>query len=244
MVTTNSALVGIGLAGTSSIPRKPDSPAIHRLGTQMSSRLEDSSETLSLIERAQAGDRSAFDSLFERYADELHQFINSRLDARVRVRVAASDIVQDTQMEAFRRFLDYCNRRPMPFRIWLRKNAYERLLNVRRDHINTAKRAIGREQPLLDESSVLLASMVSNGVTSPSERLSKLEYRETIALLIQSMSEDDRNVLLMRHVDGMTHQDIADLLGIECAAARKRYARALVRLETLLRKSGLETSSN
>ena len=130
----------------------------------------------------------------------------------------------------------------MPFRVWLRKNAYERLLNVRRDHVETAKRAIGREQPLLDESSVLLAEKMSDSVTSPSERLSKLEYREMVALKIQSLNEDDRNVLLMRHVDGMAHQDIADLLEIEHATARKRYARALVKLEMLLRDAGLEQS--
>ncbi|MCA9215698.1 MAG: sigma-70 family RNA polymerase sigma factor [Planctomycetales bacterium] len=208
----------------------------------MPNELEDSDETLDLIDRAQAGDRDAFDLLFQRYSDELYRFVNLRLDARIRSRVAASDIVQDTQLEAFRRFVDYCQRKPMPFRVWLRKNAYERLLNVRRDHVQTAKRAIGREQPLLDESSVLLAGKMSDSMTSPSERVSKLEYREAIAIKIQSMSEDDRNVLLMRHVEGMSHQDIANVLGIEHATSRKRYARALVKLEMLLRESGFDQS--
>ncbi len=208
----------------------------------MAQRLEDSTATIDLLARARSGDRSAFDSLFERYSDALHRFVNLRLDSRIRTRVAASDIVQDTQLEAFRRFVDYCERKPMPFHIWLRKTAYERLLNVRRDHMDTGKRAIGREQATLDESSVLLANQLPDGVASPSECVAKLEYRELIAAKIQSMNEDDRDVLLMRHVDGMTHQDIANLLGIEHAAARKRYARALVRLETLLRESGIEAS--
>ena len=205
----------------------------------MAHHLEDSAETLALIDQAQAGDRSAFDSLFERYAEELRRFVELRLDSRIRTRVAASDIVQDSQLEAFRRFLDFCERKPMPFRVWLRKNAYERLLNARRDHVDTAKRAVGREQPLADESTVLLANELSDRGASPSECVSKLEYRNLISTKIQSMNEDDRNVLLMRHVDGMTHQNIADLLGIEHATARKRYARALVRFESLLRDCGI-----
>ena len=210
----------------------------------MSQRLEDSTATLELLARARSGDRFAFDSLFERYSDALHRFVGMRLDSRVRTRVAASDIVQDTQLEAFRRFVDYCERKPMPFHLWLQKTAYERLLNVRRDHVETAKRAVGREQQPPDESSVLLANQLPDGMASPSECVAKLEYREMVAAKIQSMNDDDRDVLLMRHVDGMTHQDIASLLGIEHAAARKRYARALVRLETLLRESGIEASEN
>lgn len=204
----------------------------------MPDRYEDSSETIDLIDKARAGDRSAFDALFERYVSELRRFVDLRLDPRIRSRVSASDIVQDTQLEAFQRFVDYCKRRPMPFRVWLRKNAYERLLNVRRDHVETAKRAVGREQSLIDQSSVLLAKRMSGSLASPSEQVSQLEYREMIARKIQSMNEDDRNVLLMRHVDGMTHQEIACILGIEHAAARKRYARALVRLEAMLRDVG------
>ena len=91
----------------------------------MSNRLEDSSETLDLIDRAQAGDRLAFDSLFDRYSAELHRFVSLRLDTRVRTRVAASDIVQDTQLEAVSaglwitakgsrcRFVFGCERMPM-----------------------------------------------------------------------------------------------------------------------------------
>jgi hypothetical protein len=70
-----------------------------------------------------------------------------------------SDVVQDTQLEAFRRLADYCRRRALPFRLWLRKTAQERLLMARRQHLGAGRRSVGREVPLPEESSFqLLAS--------------------------------------------------------------------------------------
>ena len=85
----------------------------------------DSDETRRLLGQAQAGDRRAFEELFARHHDYLHRVIALRLDPRMRARLDASDVVQDTQLEAFRRLSDYCRRRPMPFRLWLRKTAQE-----------------------------------------------------------------------------------------------------------------------
>src|SRR5690242_8360213 len=95
----------------------------------------DSEETRRLLSRAEAGDRCAFERLFGRHRDGLFRVIEARLDAKVRARVDASDVVQEAQLEAFRRLPDYLVRRPMPFWLWLRKTAQERLLVARRQHL-------------------------------------------------------------------------------------------------------------
>src|SRR5262245_39170376 len=107
----------------------------------MSEVLFDSEETRRLLGEAQAGDRGALDRLFARHRPGLLRVVEARLDPKVRARVDASDVVQETQLEAYRRLPDFLDRRPMPFRLWLRKTAQERLLMVRRRHVETGGRA-------------------------------------------------------------------------------------------------------
>ena len=204
----------------------------------MSTSQQDSTETLELLQRAHHGDRMAFDELFARHLPPLRQFIEFRLDRRLQRRIDASDIVQETQLEAFRRFDDYCERKPMPFHIWLRRNAYERLLNARRDH-RAALRSVEREQPMPERSSVLLAQSIKELFPTPSEALARREYRQCVAEALDELPPADSELLLMRHVEGMTHAQIAQVMDIAHATARQRYARALLKLERVLRQNNL-----
>lgn len=95
----------------------------------------DSEHTLQLLDRIGRGDGPACEELFSRHRPELRSFFNFHLDNRLRVRFDPSDLVQTTQLELVRRIEDFVARRPMPFHLWQRKNAYERLLNLRRDHM-------------------------------------------------------------------------------------------------------------
>src|ERR1700686_1763583 len=97
-----------------------------------------SDNTEHLLCQAQAGNGQAFEELFARHRAYLHQVVALRLDARLRPRIDPSDVVQEAQLEAFRRLDDYLQRRPMPFRLWLRKTTYERLLMLERFHRRAA----------------------------------------------------------------------------------------------------------
>src|SRR5262245_51087035 len=98
----------------------------------------DCAETQRLLERAQAGDAEAPEQLLARHRPFLRQLVELRLDPRLRARVDPSDVVQEAQLDAFRRLADYLRRRPMPFRLWLRKTAQQRLLKVQRQHLQAA----------------------------------------------------------------------------------------------------------
>jgi RNA polymerase sigma-70 factor (ECF subfamily) len=135
----------------------------------------DSEETQQLLELIRAGDRQAFERLFERHRTQLRQMIEVRTDSRLRARVDPSDVVQETHLEAFRRLPDYLQRRPIPFHLWLRKMAYERLLNLRRDHVTAARRSVLREVPVPDPSSLQLAQRLLPSGSSPSVRLARSE---------------------------------------------------------------------
>src|SRR5437870_4559104 len=123
----------------------------------MMSLTPDSAETQSLLQQVGQGDRRALNELLRRCRPALHSFIRLRLDPRLTGRVDPSDVVQEAQLEVVRRLDDYLQRRPMPFHLWVRKTAYQRLLNLRRDHRGRARRSVDRERPLPDRSSFLLA---------------------------------------------------------------------------------------
>lgn len=198
----------------------------------------DSAETAALLEQARQGQPHAVDSLLRRHRDDVHAFVALRFDARLAGRVDPSDVVQESLLEAARRMDDYLERRPMPFRTWLRKTAYERLVDLRRHH-RSQRRSIVREVALPDRSSLLLARPLLTGASSPSREVEAREFAERVAQAVATLADADQEVLLMRHGEGMPFEEVACVLGIEPAAARKRFGRALIRLQRVLEDQGL-----
>jgi RNA polymerase sigma-70 factor, ECF subfamily len=199
----------------------------------------DSQETVGLLRQAVAGDRRAFEELFARYRPFLHQVVTIRLDPLLRRRVDPSDVVQETQLEAFRRLDDFLERQPMPFRVWLRRTAIERLLKLREHHVESARRSLRREVWLPDGSSQALGRQLLAAGSTPSRQLSRREIAHSVAQAMGRLVEADHEILLMRHFEGLSYDDIGAALEVAPATARKRYGRALLRLQKLLIDSGL-----
>ena len=199
----------------------------------MSEVSSDSAETQQLLRGIRAGDRRAFDRLFERHRAYLRQVIELRIDPRLKPRFDPSDVVQEAQLDAFERLADYLARKPMPFRVWLRRTAHERLLRIREQHVEAACRAVGREIRLPDRSSLQLAQVLARGPT-PSQQASRRELARQVRHAVARLSETDREVLLMRTFEDLSYRDVGHVLGIEPTAARKRHGRALLRLQAML----------
>jgi RNA polymerase sigma-70 factor, ECF subfamily len=199
----------------------------------------DSGETLRLLEEAGKGDREAFDQLFARHRPFLQQMIRVCLDPRLRARVDPSDVVQDAQLEAVRRLPDYLKSRPMPFRLWLRQIAHDRLLKIRRHHLHTGRRAMGREVALPDQSSDLLAQQLLASGSTPSQNLDRRELARLLRVALARLPDPDREILLLRNFEELSYSEIGYILAVEPAAARKRHGRALVRLHKILFEGGL-----
>src|SRR5262245_32028544 len=108
----------------------------------MSGPALDSVETQNLLQRVRAGETAATDLLLERHRPYLRRLVELRLDPKMRGRVDPSDVVQEAQLEALRRLDGYLKQPPMPFRLWLRQLAYDRLLMLRRRHVTAARRSV------------------------------------------------------------------------------------------------------
>jgi RNA polymerase sigma-70 factor (ECF subfamily) len=202
----------------------------------------DSPETQSLLQQAQAGDRQAFAQLFASYQADLRQMVELRLDPKLRARVDPSDVVQETNLEAFRRLSTYLEQRPMPFRLWLRQIAYDYTLKARRHHLGTARRAAGREVSLPEHSSLLLAQQLVAAGSSASEVLDRRQLALRLRQAVAQLPEGDREVVLMRHFEGLSNQEVGCLLGIEPGTVSKRHGRALLRLHRILFAGGMTES--
>jgi RNA polymerase sigma-70 factor (ECF subfamily) len=198
-----------------------------------------SDDTEQLLIRAQAGDEQAFEDLFARHRGYLHQVVATRLDPRIRARLDPSDVVQEAQFEAFRRIGDFLQRRPMAFRLWLRKTTYERMLMLQRYHRGAVQRTIDREVGLPDKSVFALVQQLFAAGSSPSKRLEQSETARIIREALARLSEADREILLMRNLEALSNQEVAEILEIEPVAASQRYGRALLRLHKLLQECGL-----
>src|SRR5437867_3031747 len=132
-----------------------------------------SGESGELLEAARTGNRQAIERLLACNEAFLRQFIELRLDAGLRARVDASDVMQETKMEAVRRLDRYLQDPVMPFRLWLRQLANDRLLMLRRRHYKAARRSVTREVALPDRSSVMLAQQLLSPGLTPSQQASK-----------------------------------------------------------------------
>jgi RNA polymerase sigma-70 factor (ECF subfamily) len=204
----------------------------------MAQSAADSTETERLLRQAQAGQAEAVGQLLARHRPYLRRLVGLRLDPQLRPRVDPSDVVQEAQIEAVRRLDGYLRRPEIPFRLWLRQITYDRLLMLRRRHVGAARRAVRRDVALPDESSAALARQLLASGSAPGEQLARRELARRVRQALDRLAEADRDILLMRNFEELSNQEVAQVLGINPAAASQRYGRALLRLRNVLLESG------
>jgi RNA polymerase sigma-70 factor (ECF subfamily) len=193
--------------------------------------LDDSDQTRILLEQVDRDSPQAFGPLFDLHRNYLLGVVQMHLEPNPRF--DASDVVQETHLHAHRHFEDYLQRRPMPFKLWLRKTAQQRLANLLREH-GAEKRAMKRQRPLANQSSIMIARQLVGQMPSPSELVAKQQTIQQISRAVSELAIADREILLLRHVEGLSHREIALILDIEESAARKRYGRVLLRFQKQL----------
>lgn len=192
--------------------------------------------------KIRSGDRGAFDKLFERHREHVRRAVELRLTPRLKARFDASDVMQEVHLEAYRRLDDYLARNPMPFGLWIRKTAQQQFENIRRAHLHTKLRSVNREQAFPEESSMMIASRFLSPITSPSRQLAKRECERLVQEAVAELDHLDREILLMRIVEGLPHNSISQILEVSSDVVRKRYGRALIKLQSLLVAKGLSRS--
>lgn len=199
----------------------------------------DSDETQELIAAARHGNAEATGRLLQRHRSSLRKLIDLRLDPAVRQRLDASDIVQEVLIEANRRIGDYLADPKMPFHLWLRAMAKDRIIDAHRRHRVAARRSVDREQPLaarpsLNESTVDLATRLQGHEMTPATAATWQELNRRFQAACDQLDEQDREIIFMRHFEQLSNGDVATALHLSPQAASMRYLRAMRRLRSKL----------
>ena len=186
-----------------------------------------------------AQDKAQLAELFNQHRDRLKRIVSSCLDQRVQGRLDASDVLQETFIEAYGRVHEYLAEPKVSLFVWLRFLAKQRLAMMHRQHLSVQARDVRRDRPLLwDEenrhSSVLLATQLAVRLTTASATLSRKELRLQIQDAHNKLDAKSREVLLLRHFEQLSNVETAEVLAISSTAACNRYVRALERLKHLL----------
>ena len=195
------------------------------------------------VDRLACADRRSRDevlnSVLAGFRPQLRNMVRVRIHPKISARVDASDIVQDTFFEAAKRLEDYLEQRPMPFRVWLRRIAAQKLVDVHRRHLGAEARDARREVSyyphcaLAVDSEALSEHLIAS-VSTPSEMAQRAERKAKLAQVLDGLEPIDREIIAMRHFEQLTNAETACELGIQESAASKRYVRALHRLADLL----------
>jgi RNA polymerase sigma-70 factor (ECF subfamily) len=196
-------------------------------------RSPNSDETDRLLRRAAAGDNEAVSVLFGQYRERLRRLVALRLDARLQKRLDASDVIQETYLEAWDRLAEYLRQPKTSFYLWLRLLARQKLVTVYRRH-RARPRDIDREGPSLGASSHALADQLLGRDSRPSAAIRCAERRARIQEALDRMDPLDREVLALRHYEQLSNAEVAQELGLQESAASKRYRRALDRIMEIL----------
>jgi RNA polymerase sigma-70 factor (ECF subfamily) len=206
----------------------------------MDSLAGDSAETRQLLDQLRAGTPGAAGRLLERHRPYLLRLVELRMDPRLRPRVDPSDVVQEAQLEANRRLEGYLEKPPMPFRLWLRQLAYDRLLMLHRRHLRAGRRAVGRDLGLPDRSSLVLAGQLLASEPTASEKAVRRELADRVREAVARLPEAEREVLVLRNLEGLSNLEVAEVLGVDPATSSRRYGRAVLRLRELLVQGGFK----
>lgn len=195
-----------------------------------------SNSEVKLLKQARDGDQQAAERLLASNRDKLWRMVQARIDARLSARLDASDVVQEALMEANRRLPAFLQKNDDLFYPWLRAIAWERLVQLNRQHLGARKRSVHREVGLQlpDASATQLSRQLAASISTPSRVAVRNELQQRVQQHLESLQPADKEVLLLRHLEQLPMSEVAGVLGVTLAAAQSRYRRALERLHELI----------
>jgi RNA polymerase sigma-70 factor, ECF subfamily len=203
-----------------------------------------SHEANELFVAARRGSTTCLGQLLALYANYLKLLVSTQLDCRLRARVSPSDVVQDTFFEAHRDFPKFRGESLGEFVEWLRRIVINNILRVVEQHVLTEKRDVRREVSLqeigqrLEQSTVRLETFLAGHSESPSGQASRREDELRLADTLAALPNDYRNVIVLRHVEGLSFEEVATRMDRSAGAVRMLWLRALKRLRELLTSEG------
>ncbi|NWF85837.1 MAG: sigma-70 family RNA polymerase sigma factor [Bryobacteraceae bacterium] len=181
-----------------------------------------------MISQTAAGDRGAFHSLVLRHQSAIYRHLRT-LTPTVQ---DAEDALQETFLAAFRHAATY--RGESSARTWLFTIARNSAFRLARKKLPSQTDSLTENDGLLDE----LARKAGFGAGDPEELAIRAQCRERMNRALSSLSAEDREILILRDLEGLSGEETSAVLSIGLAAMKSRLHRARLRLAAVLREQG------
>ena len=193
-----------------------------------------------LLKQVRNGDENAMDKLLSQHRGRLRKMIRVRLHPGIRKRVDESDVLQEALLNASMRMNDYFSKSSQPFFLWLRAITSQVIQQFHRFHIDAQKRSVKLDHVHAlngDSLSHSMAHVIVSGDRCPADAVELQELQDRVRSMLDSLSVNDREVLCMRHFEGMSNVEVAESLEISTSNASTRYVRALTKLKDSLKEA-------
>ena len=189
-----------------------------------------------LIKLSQTKGGEVVGQLLELYREYLTLLARIQIGQRLQGKVDASDVVQETFLEAHRAFAQFRGATERELAEWLRRILASRLAKLVR-HYTTQRRDVRLERQLqeeLDRSSAALDGAVLMTKSTPSQSVARREQSVILASALGRLPADYREVMILHHIEGQTFPEVARRMGRSVDSVKKLWIRALGKLRNAL----------
>lgn len=189
-----------------------------------------------LLERAKRGEPSAVNQLYQLSQKYLLLIANQNLDPKMLQKFGASDMVQQSMLVANQKMDAFQGETRGEFLAWMRQILLNECRHSTRGFQQTEKRDINREQGLTSPHSESRQPQVADQFLTPSSEAANKEQMQLVAEVLDTLPELDRRVIKMRNWEELSFEEIGEAIDKSADAARKIWSRAIMKLESELRR--------
>jgi len=190
-----------------------------------------------LLAAARTGNTGQLGQLLDGYRHYLGLLARIEIGQRLQAKLDASDLVQETLLEAHRHFPGFQGTSEAQLTCWLRQIMASSLANLLRRYYGTQGRDVRLERELathLDQSSLLLDHGLVDPQSSPSHHAARREQAVLLAEALAKLPENYREVLILRHFEGLSFPEVGRRLGKSVDSVEKLWVRGLARVRQLM----------
>src|SRR5262245_32413517 len=193
-------------------------------------------DVAALLAASRTGDRAARERLFAQCRDYLGLAARARVESWLRAKADASDLVQQTLLEAHRGFEQFHGASEAEFLAWLRRILDHNAADLVRRYHAAGKRQVGREVPLGSGGGSTSGGGVEPAASdaSPSALAVKREGELALAAALAELAPDHREVIMLRNLQRLPFDEVASRMNRSRPAAQMLWMRAMQKLKDVL----------
>lgn len=186
----------------------------------------DSSADRPLVERVQRGDKSAFDLLVLKYQHKIVKLVSRY----IRDPSEALDVAQESFLKAYRALPNF--RGDSAFYTWL----YRIAINTAKNHLVTlSRRPLEVDLSGNDEDGEVNIEELQHEVETPENLLLTEQIKDTVFRTIERLPDDLRTAITLREMDGLSYEEIAEVMECPIGTVRSRIFRAREAIDNQLK---------